>query len=226
YGAYRNDQSSIEKLTSRTDLVVTANHDGSINVQGVGRCVEVEPLLFQTLDGAQYVAFREDGAGRVTQIAVMSRRYIRLLWWEHKLVHAAVLGLSALAFAWMLLAWLVRLRRGTAQGRAARLAVALLRAVCGVNLAFAIGLVVTLLVTGLEGGGTPLDYGIPPLLIALLGLPLLSVALTGACIAGAAVAWRRCFWTLAGRVQHSVVTLCSVAFLCSLWYWNMIGFKF
>ena len=69
-------------------------------------------------------------------------------------------------------------------------------------------------------------YGMPAMFTDALALPLVCIPLTAAVVWFALLAWRNGFWTRYGRIQYTVIAATSVAFLWSLYFWNLLGFKF
>jgi len=40
------------------------------------------------------------------------------------------------------------------------------------------------------------------------------------------LAWKQRYWSFAGRVHYTIVTLAALAFIWLLNNWNLLGFKF
>jgi hypothetical protein len=87
---------------------------------------------------------------------------------------------------------------------------------CATNLAFLAGMVAVV------ARGRELLFGPTPLARSLLLLPPLSAVLTALTLGLAALAWRRAYWHLPGRLHYTLVALSGVAFLASLAYWNLL----
>ncbi len=78
-----------------------------------------------------------------------------------------------------------------------------------------------LLVLGLAD----LEKGISPLAKAALAVGVvgaLSTAGLGVCTA---VAWKKGYWGLVGRVHLTLVTLTGLGFVWFLHHWNLLGFR-
>ena len=69
-------------------------------------------------------------------------------------------------------------------------------------------------------------YGVSPLLLAVLSVPLLSVAFTASVLVHAALAWKRSYWGVFGRLHYSLVALSALTFVAVLGYYNLLGFQF
>jgi hypothetical protein len=201
-------------ITSR----VTVDAEGSLAWRGK-RWVEVEPLLFRSVDGADSIVFREDGRGGIARLHAQGGTYERIGWHEQAPFHLALLASCLLAFFIYPLSRSWRaLRRGrlSSGGRAAR-ACALL--VAALNLTFVAGFLVF---------GRDLGRAIPLPLpeLAWLALPLASLAVTSLLPAFAAIAWKERWWTRGERLGFATFAALSVAFLTFLNYWKLLGVRY
>jgi CubicO group peptidase (beta-lactamase class C family) len=192
------------------------------------RLVEVEPLLFRRDDGNHYAAFRMGPDGRITHLAlnVLGAAIVleKVPWYETPAVQGGLaIGLLAVFVSACVagpVAALVRWwRRRPSQPRAVRLTRWLAFLVSALNLAFAAGLAVVIIEVDLE-------YGMPPAVPALLAVPLATAALTAVLAVCVLVVWRNRLGSPWRRCYLSLVTLASVAFLCWLGYWNLLGFHY
>lgn len=109
--------------------------------------------------------------------------------------------------------------------RLARIARMAALALSLLNVLFA-ALLVPILVVDSQGGDVVTLYGMPPWLTSALAIPLVTTALTVAVVIFAIMAWRRGFWSLAGRIQYSILAASAAAFAWSLAYINMLGFHY
>jgi hypothetical protein len=242
-GSYRWNRytrTTIEKALNPIGLLqfhVMAMDDGTLTVRSVvpflkpARYTEVEPLLFERLDGASYIAFREDEDGRITHMfgAIGSEpaTFEKVAWYETDRLQLGLIAFLLLAFlsvlAWPVLYVIHRVRRRRAQdprpARLARLVAALLSAL---NLFFIAGLA-AVLTQGLAGAASySVAYGKS---LALLVIPILTTALSLVLLVFAALAWKDRYWSLVGRLHYTVVTLAALVFVWFANYWNLLGFK-
>jgi hypothetical protein len=65
-------------------------------------------------------------------------------------------------------------------------------------------------------------YGAPPSLQPLLIIPIALVFLSVCMAIFTGLAWARRYWSIAGRVHYTLLTLTALAFLLWLRYWNLI----
>ncbi len=63
-------------------------------------------------------------------------------------------------------------------------------------------------------------------MVAWLVIPLLTTGLAVALGIHTLLAWRGRYWSLAGRLHYTLVTLGALAFVWWLNYWNLLGFHF
>ncbi len=240
-GSYRWNRytrTTIEKALSPISLLqlhVMATDDGTLAVKSVfplvkgAQYTEVAPLLFERLDGASYIAFREDEDGRITlmfgAIGQEPATFEKVAWYERDSFQLVVITFLVLAFlsvlAWPTAHLIRRLRRQSAQdARPARLARQLAALLGILNLVFIVGFAAAL-TQGLTG---KLPYP-PTWFVALLVIPVLTTVLSLALLVFAALAWKDRYWSLAGRLHYSVVTLAALVFVWFAEYWNLLGFR-
>ena len=227
YRVNRHAHSTPEKMSQLgRDVRVTAAGDGTLSVHLPGQTtqwVEIEPLLFQQVDGADYVAFEEDEQGRITQMFLGSQPYVayeRLAWYETSPVHLGLLGFAVAFFLSAILAgpisYLVRrLRRRPPLHveRPLRLARWLAVLVSALYLVFFI--VQVLISVQVTPAGAPI-------LNALLALPVLAIVLTIGLVVFTVLAWKDRYWNAWGRLHYTLVTLAALAFIPFLHYWNLL----
>jgi hypothetical protein len=87
------------------------------------------------------------------------------------------------------------------------------------NVGFVVGLAVAVFQANL-------DYGVPPAVLALLAVPLLSAGLTAILAVCVFLGWRNGSGTRLRRAYLSLIALTSVGFLLFLDFWNLLGFRY
>lgn len=249
YRVGRSNYTGFEKvLTLLTGARVSANEDGSITTTGgyltldldatEQRWVEVEPLLFRAENGTEQIAFREDDEGRITYLigdADPTISYEKVKPYEAPPLHVGLLIGSLVLFLLTTLAWpagaLISHRyirrygvqakdKTGADARTARRARVLAWAVSALILLFVIGMAMVF-----SNAGATLA-SVSPSLVAVLTLPLLITAGTVGVVIYAALAWKRRYWGLFGRLYYSLVALSMLIFVAQLGYYNLLGFQF
>jgi CubicO group peptidase (beta-lactamase class C family) len=226
YRHTRNDMTRLMALMPMIQSRVTTEPDGAIRWKG-HRWLEVEPMVFRSTDrpdysadGPDFIVFREDDHGAITQLHAWGATYERIGWAEQAPFHLSLFACCVITFlAYGASRGLRELRRRPAldQGRVARrcaLFVSLL------NIVFVAGLP---LFFGAVRASTPLP---PPVLVSWLALPLASVAVTALLPGFAAIAWREAWWTRRERLGFSAFAALSVAFVTFLNYWKLLGIRY
>jgi pimeloyl-ACP methyl ester carboxylesterase len=89
------------------------------------------------------------------------------------------------------------------------------------NLTFLIGLVWAVRET-IATNWFILAFGVPAKASWLFVIPYVTVALAVGLFGFAVLAWKRAYWSIAGRVHHSLVLLATWAFVWFLCYWDLL----
>ncbi len=239
-GSYLGTRSAYTNFLKLENLFrhasVRATADGQLVTEGVGfdaaprRWVEVEPLAFREVDGQESLVFHTDCPGGATRLFVGNFpvwAFEKLAWYESVPFQVGWLAGCLLLFLSALLVWplqgLVSRWHGAAKyPRPVRphLARWLALALSGLNVLFLIGFAVWYF------GFYDLPYDVPPPVVAWLVIPLLTTSLAAGLIVCTLLAWRESYWSLAGRLHYTLVTLGALAFVWWLNYWNLLGFRF
>jgi hypothetical protein len=195
---------------------------------GVRQFVEIEPFVFQEINGQNRVVFREDEDGHITHLFIGSLPYfaaIKLSWYETPMVHYTILGIILLLFIsvlrWPLSAIFRRIcsqrEKKVEAPRTPRLLAGITVVICGI---FLIGLLIVF--------KDPFEimFGVPLALKVLLVLPFLAGALAIVVLLYIFLSWIKGYWTACARIHYMLVFFAIVGFLWFLYYWNLLGFKF
>jgi hypothetical protein len=194
---------------------------------GDWRIVEEEPLYFRQVDGPFHFVFREDGHGRITSLFTDYTPMFgleKVQWYETLGFNMPLLLVSLLLFLSMLPVALVRaIRNRRTSGdhhpapRGARVAYWLILGISVLNLLFVVG-------NGLWG--EQIAFGVPLIYKVVLGLGVLSAALTVGALVYTVLAWKNSYGGIAARMYYTLVTVAAVAFVWFLNYWNLLGWQF
>jgi hypothetical protein len=223
----RRNETTLEKLQEFFSPVrVRAVGPSALEVSGLvvvpeSRWIQIEPGVFRDQSSHEIIAFREDGAGRVTHLFegnFPAAGYTRLPWYGAPEVHYALLAVCVPIFLLTPIAWAIRALRHPAPG--ARLARWTAGSMCLANLLFLAGMLMVI------ARGRELLFGITPFARAVLVLPILSAVLTVSTLVLALIALHRRYWRHPGRLHYLLVALAGAAFLGSLHYWNLLGLPF
>ena len=193
------------------------------------RFVEVEPLYFRQVDGPFGIVFREDDRGRITQMYTdLMPQYtaLKLAWYETPGFNLPLLLACVMVFLSMIPVAAIRFLRNRRRdgdrkpaSRGARVAYWIILGICVLNLLFVAGMV--------PGFNPPTElHGAQLIVKIVLGLGVLSAALTVGALVYITLAWKNNYWSVAARVHYTLVTVAAVAFVWFLNYWNLLGWRF
>ncbi len=235
-GSYRWTMGSKTTLMKIIGLFGTAeisdSGDGTLLLAtpyGEWRFVEVEPPYFRQVDGPFGLVFREDDQGRITHMFtdLMPQFAFEKLRWYETLGFDMVLALGCIViFLTMIPVAAIRLIRNRRLSgdrkptpRGARVAYWIILGISMLNLGFVVGFALW---------GMPISVVHPLTLIfkIVLGLGVLSAALTVGALVYTVLAWKNSYWGIAGRAYYTLVTVAAVAFVWFLNSWNLLGWRF
>lgn len=196
------------------------------------RLVPVEPLLFQRANDDAFTAFGEDEAGEIAYAfnPIWSKigAYERVPWYETVWVQLGIIGFCALVFVSAAIVYpitpLIRRLQGKQFQVERRLSQAWMLAgvASTLNLVFLIGFPLSLWLLGVW----KLIYGVPPIVIALLCIPLVTTPLAIGLPFVTLFAWKDKYWSVLKRWHYSLIALAAVIFVPVLAYWNLLGLQF
>jgi CubicO group peptidase (beta-lactamase class C family) len=233
-GSYRSNRHSRSKVEKFIALFVSSNvvptPEGTLLISnlvypGAAQWIETSvDGVFREVDGDQTIAFVADANGNVTHM-VGPFAFIpayRVSGAESSALHYAIYALAILGFVIAIVSALRNWkadRQVPAGARRAR------------RIAALTGLVFVLFLVGIVAPIASLReinemvYGLPSMFYWALALPLIGIPLAAAMLYFAVSAWRNGYWTRYGRIQYTVITLATLAFLWSLHVWNLVGYK-
>jgi hypothetical protein len=209
---------------------VTNPGDGTLFVStpyGDWRTVEEGPLYFRQVDGPFHFLFREDDQGRIAYLFTdytPMLAFEKLQWYETVAFNMPLLLASLLVFLSVLpvaLVGTIRNRRGRSGQNpspvGARIAHWIIIWLSILNLLF---------VAGNMLWGEQLVFGIPAAYEIVLGLGVLSAALTAGALVSCVLAWKKQYWGVASRLYYTLVTVAAVVFIWFLNFWNLLGWRY
>ena len=195
---------------------------------GAMQWVEVEPYVFEQIEGPGRLMFKEDDRGQMLYMYVNDYPFMAGLkseWHRTPSFHLFVTALAVLilisSLRWPLGALFGRICRRKRDERPAHKTA---RWMAGL---------MALLLLGFLGGlaalvtdSTRFMFGVPAAFKILLGFPVLSVLFLVLSLIFTFIAWRKRYWTGCARVHYTLVVLAGLIFLWVLNYWNLLGWKF
>jgi CubicO group peptidase (beta-lactamase class C family) len=242
YRSLRHSRSWHDRVTTtlQADTVeVSVADDGALVTTGgsvTRRWVEIDPLVFERVDGSERLAFDTGADGEAIEYlhrgANPTTAYGRVEGVDRLSLHAAltvlsILGLLSAVFGWptaTAIGWfrsgdeanaVADSRRWTDRPRTVARAVAAGAAVS--VLAFPVVALVHLAAAPFAVLSAP-----PPTFAALFALPILGLVGTLAALGFATRAWTDGYWSPLARIHYALVAA-SLAVACwLLWYWNLL----
>lgn len=218
-GTYRSSRMNFSDyssllLTFGAPVTVEVAGDGSLTTTGLSadpdvgeqHWVPIDTGLYQERDGTRLIAFGEyDGAPVLYQGGAA---FERLPWYADAMLHLA-LAAAGIVLLFSLIAWpvlaLARRRRGGSKSAAAFAAAA-----CLLTAGFLA--VVAYLLTVTDQVANSVMEGVPIVPRAAVLLALAAAAAVGMAVC-AVVAWKRRWWSTAGRIHYSAAAFGAVVFM-------------
>jgi hypothetical protein len=210
---------------------VTPNDDDTLTISlgnESGRFVEIEPLVFRSIDGTSKIVFQEGKDGKVAYLFPFNsppQAAIHRPWYDSSLFHWTVLGVSVGIFATAFLFWpaIAFSVRGLQSPRIRRtwfsaVLSCLAWLMCLVSLGFVGGLGYVLM------DPNEIAFGLPKPMKMLMAVTQVCAVLAGLTIFGSLIAWRNRYWRFTGRLHYTLVALAGVAFVWFLYNWNLLTF--
>jgi len=234
-GHYRHThyaRRTLEKIGTLLDQArVIDNNDGTFlfdfprDPEGPSRWRPVGPLLFERIGGEGRIAFREDDRGEIRDLLVGPSIFERLPWYERTVFHLSLAVGFVTLFVWGAFAWLAGdLFRFPGAGASRRPPRA--RRFSGLtsllNLSFLVGAAAAFS----RISPREFAYGLPPPVLLLLVLPIVTLLTTAALWLFLMVDWREGEGTLIGRLHDALIGAAALGFYPFLAYWNLLGFHF
>jgi CubicO group peptidase (beta-lactamase class C family) len=229
YRFTRQNWSTIEKLLALFQtLSVSVTEKNELLLEGFlpepMRFVEVEPRLFQQVDGTLKVAFEEDDEGAVTHMFFGFLPFMptyRVPWFETQ-GFTLTIAVAAILLSFTVISGGIRHRWENRNEPAPGLWTARLAAVMGLlTLAFFGSAIAIVTSTGEE-----ILYGIPKSLTAALVLPHVTTVLLGALAVVLAIIWKRRLFPFWRRLHYTLFFLAAAGLHWIYLHWNVLGFRY
>lgn len=245
-GTYRDmeyPRSTIAQITGiAKEIKVTTKPDGTLAVQSpplmfrsqveeIELTPTAEPDLFYRDRDNAYVYFVTDESGKVTHVSnplyPKIGTYQKIPWYETISLHLGILTFCVLFFLTAAIAGIIRPLVGVLQRKKITTPkltwVRTLAGLIGIfNLIFIIALPLYLW----RWGAWKLVYGVPPVAVGLLGLPVLTSVLSAILLVMMLIVWVKNYWSWQGRSHYSLIALATIIFIPLLAYWNLLGWQF
>lgn len=227
YGVTGRSYKTFEKFVGLLMAIkVSPTKEGNLLI-GARQYVEIEPFVFQQLEGQDKIFFKADASDRTTYAFLMPyNAMVKLTWYQTPAFHYFLLGFCVFLFISAVLGWpLAALSRilcrrkceGVAAPKSARW---LAGVMSGLFVVF------PLCVLGSVSNLKALLLNVPPLFKFGLALPLIAVLLGVGVLFYMLKAWRKGYWTLCQRLHYTLVFVAALVFIWLLNYWNFLGWRF
>jgi CubicO group peptidase (beta-lactamase class C family) len=235
-GSYRwtmGSKTTIMKIIGLFGTVeISDSGDGTLPLStpyGEWQFVEVEPLYFRQVDGPFGLVFRENDQGRITHMftdLMPQFAFEKLDWYETLGFDMALVLGCVLIFLSMIPVAAIRTIRDRRLSsdrkpapRGAGAAHWIILGICVLNLLFLVG-------AALWGIPSSLLLDLSLMAKIVLGVGVLSAALTAGALVYAVLVWKNGYWGVAFRGYYTLVTVAAVAFIWFLNYWNLLGWRY
>jgi CubicO group peptidase (beta-lactamase class C family) len=180
-----------------------------------------------SVPGQPHMAFLRDDAGHVRYACIETEQFTavdtfeRIARHETSLFHILLLAPAFVVLLSMLVRTPFTLREFRTRTRLERWCALLAGAgsLCLTGFAAGLGLVIAL------GDPYRFAFGLPPVILILLALPLLAAPCACGLLALVLLSWKRCSGSRSSRLHYAAVCLAAIAVLWSLHYWNLLGYK-
>ncbi len=235
YGMIRRSYKTYEKVIALAGAIkASPTKEGHLLLalpEGMGarQYAEIEPLVFQQLDGGDKIVFKADSSGRITHAFLDGIPYMaleKLAWYQTPTFHYLLLAFCVLLFLTAALGWPLAalsrvLCRRKCAGVAAPKAARWLAGVMG-------GLFVAFLICVLSAVGDVYELlsGVPAILKIGLALPLIAALLGFGVLFHVVKAWRKGYWTRCHRIHYTLVFGAALVFIWFLNFWNLLGWRY
>lgn len=234
-GLYRSNRmgyTTLEKLAAAMDGVrVRIDDDGALllSAQETIRMGEIEPLVFQEINGSRRIRFLESEDGEITRLFmddVPVLAFDRTPRSEIPLLHGVLLVVTLpLLFSGVVVWPVAAFRRRNDEPvfsqlhlpGAAKWTAGLASFALG---AFSIGFALTM------SNPEEIVYGLPAHVPALLCLPLIGAALTYVAVLFGMLFCVRRIGSLGARIHYLAVVAACVVMVWQLHTWNLLGFRY
>jgi CubicO group peptidase (beta-lactamase class C family) len=221
-----SDAAKTNRLMSALTLSVDADGYLAGSIGGdFGRWRQIEPLLFQQVDGKRRIVFRENERGEITDfcssplcVNTMQKQPV----WESPGVQWGSLGTCLTLVLCGLIGIPIAAVRQRKQPKPGLSIMA--RAVAWLNcLIWTAGFVT--MAAGLQAAEN-IVFGPTGILRVTLTLWAAAAALTLGSLLLGILAWRQAWWRLAGRIGFTLILLGFIG--CVLWlkHWNLLGWNY
>lgn len=236
-GTNHQNETGLEKMMSlSSEIPVTLTPRNTLKTIGLGfgwpafkpvsEWVATEdPLVFKRIDGGETLIFQQDQDSNIASFVVAhdpQAVYLKKNFFDTSGFTLPLAGICLLFFLVTIIAWFFKYLSYFRQHIHAVKAPLMPRIAHW--LAGCFGVLSLLFVTAFLSMmmDPEIIYGAPPLLKPLLVIPIVLVVISVGMLIFTSMAWLRRYWSIAGRVHYTLLTLTALGFLFWLQYWNLL----
>jgi CubicO group peptidase (beta-lactamase class C family) len=229
-GSYRSTRSifnhveRIAQFPGITSIQVTVNPDKSLSISGAS-FYEKGFLAYTSQDGTNTLIFHQDGNGRITHMQFNGNPlsvYERVSWYETPAFNLLAFVVCLVLLLTALLAAIIGIfkRHHSVVSKSRLPGLARIWALALSTIFLVLPLVVNIYTTSNFKTAFPF-YMVVTLIVILLA----SILVIGP-VAFTILAWTRRYWSVAGRIHYTLVTLAMVGMVWLTYYWRLLGFRY
>ncbi len=235
-GEYRNTRSvfnHVERIVNfpgNGNIQVKTNPDNTLSISGF-TFYEKEPLVYSLPDGSETAIFHPGENGKPVHMQLNSLpmfAFERVSWYETALLNWIVFGGSYLLLLTAVLASFIGLIRRRKQGQPTShpLFMALPNMARGWALVVSsifllVPLVIAIYVFEWDFK-SPFHFS----MMLVLAIMLFASILVIGPLIFTILAWARRYWSLAGRIHYTLVTVALLGMVWLMYYWRVLGFRY
>lgn len=194
----------------------------------LGEYIEIRPMVFKSVSRDDIITFRGKGNGiNEENLFIKNDAFRKAAWYESPTLYLFFMGISLLfllvAFFTWILKFIFRIVKKVPHTAVIQLAAE----------AFGLFVISVCLISAAVSGAAigslgkyAFLFGVPFVIKLMLALSLLVDCCTIGLIIFSILAWWKKYWTMAWRVQYTLVTISIIGYVAFMNFWNLIGFNY
>ena len=229
-GSYRSTRSvfnhieRIAQFPGITSLQVAVNSDKSLSISGAS-FYEKDFLVYTSKDGTNILIFHQDGNNKITHIQFNGNPlsvYERVAWYETPTFNLLALVVCLAVLLTALLATIIGIfkHRKSGEGKPRLPGVARIWALALSVIFLALPVIVNIYTTN------NFKTSFPFYMVVTLAVILFASILSIGPVVFTVLAWTRRYWSFAGRIYYTFITLALLGMVWITYYWRLLGFRY
>ena len=198
------------------------------------RMIQIEPLLFQSIDDNYYCAFRQDNDGKITHLFTNGTiAFEKVPWYftssfqrKFFLVCFSILVIATLGIAIKFIISKIRKKKAARTVLENHLSrYAWLFSITFIVHLVALGVVLFVLVPEQEVS-IGFGYGLPAVIYFVQAIPFVGIIFLLVMLFNLMKSWAKHDVGIFKKILYSIVSLAGIGFIWFLNYWNLLGWRF